>query len=66
MSDLDLMWKFFVLTMTREKVSEVATDMAGMRKDRANQVSKELAEYLMFVGTKGSMTLDMPNHKETI
>ena len=66
MSTIDLMWKCFVTTLDREEVSGVTTDMAELRKRRATEVSQELAEYLMFVGTNGSMTLDMPSTKEVL
>ena len=66
MSTIDLMWKCFVVTLERDEVSGVATDMADMRKRRSTEVSQELAEYLMFVGSNGNMTLDMPDTKEVL
>ena len=60
MSEMDRMWKGFVMTLSKEELSEVSTDMAELRKRCIMQVDKVTAEYLMFVKTAGGFTLDMP------
>ena len=59
-TELDRLWKGFVMTLSKEDVSVVSCEMASMRKVGYLQSDKVAAEYLMFVHTGGGLTLGLP------
>lgn len=60
MSDIDRIWKGFVMTLSDGEREDIASSMAGMRRRSAAQQDRVTVEYLVFVNTCGGVVAELP------